>query len=116
MRGRLERLQAFAAEFDSNLARRETRAEYADSNTPLFESAAKELAAPAGARVDLGTPARADSQYFFVATGGSVNRDAADPRHFYYRAGLAKGDFSIVAYRVGKGLLPDRQTLPVRIS
>ena len=117
MRGRFERLQAFARELDSDLSRRETRTEYWDSATPLLDSAARAgLATAAGGRLDLGTPMDADTTYFFVATGGSVNRDARRPGHFYYRAGLAKGDYSIVAYRVGKGLLPDRQTMPVRIS
>ena len=117
MRGRFERLQAIARELDADLSRRETRNEYADSAEPLFTAArAGGLEAAAGSRVDLGKPQRPDSRYFFVATGGSVNRDPSDPGLFYYRAGLAKGSYSIAAWRVGKGLLPDRQTIPVRIS
>jgi len=118
MRGRFERLVAFARELDADLSKRETRTEFPDSPKPFFESPSREggLAIPAGGRLDLGSPMHAESQYFFMATGGSVNRDASDPAHFYYRAGLAKGRYSIAAYRVGKGLLPDRQTLPVRIS
>jgi hypothetical protein len=116
MRGRFERLQAIARELDADLSRRETRNEYTDSPEPLFTLArAGGLEAAAGSRLDLGRPQRADSRYFFVATGGSVNRDPSDPGLFYYRAGLAKGSYSISAWRVGKGLLPDRQTIPVRI-
>ena len=117
MRGRFERLQAFARELDADLSRRETRSDYADSPEPLFAAArAGGLEAAAGSRLPLGAPQRPDSQHFFVATGGSVNRDASQAGHFYYRAGLAKGSYSIIAWRVGKGLLPDRQTIPVRIS
>jgi hypothetical protein len=117
MRGRFGRLQAIARELDADLSRRETRTEYADSPEPLFTAArAGGLEAVAGSRLDLGKPQRPDSRHFFVATGGSVNRDPSDPELFYYRAGLAKGSYSIAAWRVGKGLLPDRQTIPVRIS
>jgi hypothetical protein len=116
MRGRFDRLQAFARELDADLSKRETRTEYADSPKLLFESAGRDgHATTAGARLDLGTSSNG-STTFFVATGGSVNRDAAEPGLFYYRAGLAKGNYTIVAYRVGKGLLPDRQTMTVRIS
>lgn len=118
MKGAFERLQVFARELDTDLSKLETRAQYADSPHPLFDAAARRvtLETTAGSRLDLGTPPGGDSKYFFVAGGGSVNRDAHDPGHFYYRAGLEKGDYTIVAYRVGRGLLPDRQTLPVRIS
>ena len=118
MRGRFERLQALARELDADLAKRETRTEYTDSPTPLIESAARAgtLQAAAGARLDLDTSAPEGAQYFFIAIGGSLKRDDAAPAHFYYRAGLAKGEYTIVAYRVGKGLLPDRQTMTVGIS
>lgn len=117
MRGHFERLQSLARELDSDLARRETRAEYSDSANSLFESARTEgLAVRPGSRLDLGAPPRTGAQHFFVASGGSVNRDSSDQERFYYRAGLEKGNFSVVAYRIGKGLLPERQTIPVRIS
>ena len=118
MKGRFELLESFARELDADLSRLETRAEYGDSAAPVIEPVGTEgtLAAPAGTRFDLGKPPRPEAQHFFTASGGSVNRDASEPGRFYFRAGLQKGNFSIVAYRVGKGLLPDRQTIPVRIS
>ena len=75
MRGRFDRLQAFARELDADLLKRETLTEYTDSAVPMFDAAARAggLDAAAGSRVPLGTPEPADSHYFFVASGGSVN-------------------------------------------
>jgi hypothetical protein len=117
MLGQFEALREQARELDADLARRQTTTEYADSATPLLRSAGEGgvLSVAAGGRVDLDLPASSDA-HFFVASGGSVNLDPAEPQRRYYRAGLAKGTQTIVVYRVGRGLLPARQTLEVRIS
>ena len=116
MQGEYGALLNQARELDTELSRRQTTTEYSDRGGALLEmpAAGRELSVEPGARLDLGAVS-SDARYFFVASGGSVNRDAASPDRYYYRAGLVKGIYGIVVYRVGRGLLPDRQTLQIRI-
>ncbi len=115
LHGRHETLLRQAREVDAALSRQTTTASHSLRAETLFESGAA-LAVAAGDRVDLGEPLSRDAKHFFLATGGSVNRDPGDPSRHYYRAGLKPGDHVIDAYRVGRGLLPAQQTIRVTIS
>jgi hypothetical protein len=94
------------------------RAIYAGSEETLFDVGDKDgaLATAPGGRVDLGVPVAPDMRHFFVASGGSVNRDASNLSLHYFRAGLDKGSQQVQIFRVGRGLLPARQTIRITIS
>jgi len=113
-----ETLLKHVRELDDALARQTTTEAYAQHRDVLFElgGASALLGVAPGGRADLGLPASPDAQHFFVASGGSVNRDPNAPARYYFRAGLKPGSHVIEAYRVGHGLLPARQTIHVTIS
>jgi len=117
LQGRYETLLEHGKALDAALARAATTKEYSDSSVVLLAiSGEGALTVTPGGRVDLGLPTSSDARHFFLATGGSVNRDANEPIRYYYRAGLEKGTYVITALRVGAGLLPARQTIRVTIS
>jgi hypothetical protein len=118
LQGRYESLREHARALDAALVRRKTIATYREDGETLFGVGGKDatLRAAPGARSDLGAPTKTDAQYFFIATGGSVNRDPGEPARYYYRAGLNKGTYRLTAYGVGPGLLPAQQTLHVTIA
>lgn len=75
-----------------------------------------EVRVQAGSRLELGEPAIApEDSVFFLATGGSINRDPSRVKERYFRAGLEKGKFRITAFHVGRGLVPVVETLDVEI-
>lgn len=115
---RHETLLKLVRELDEALAHQATTEAYAQHRDVLFEvvGAGAVLGVAPGGRADLGLPASPDAQHFFVASGGSVNRDPSAPARYYFRAGLKSGSHVIEAYRVGHGLLPARQTIYVTIS
>jgi hypothetical protein len=118
LQGRHEGLLEYARALDAALVRRKTVATYREDGEALFGVGGKDatLRAAPGTRVDLGPPTKPDAQHFFVATGGSVNRDPSDPARYYYRAGLEKGTHRLTAFRLGRGLLPVQQTLRITIA
>lgn len=117
MQGRYETLLEHARALDAVLARGATTAEYFESAAPLLAvSGEGALTVAPGGRIDLGLPTSPDAQHFFIASGGSVNRDPTEPTRYYYRAGLEKGTHLVTVFRVGRGLLPARQTIRVTIS
>jgi len=69
-----------------------------------------------GGRLDLGLARVPTETHFFMASGGSVNRDPKQPTFHYFRAGLIKGPQLITVLRVGSGLLPSRQTIRITIE
>lgn len=115
LHGRHETLLQQARELDAALSRQSTAASRSQPAEALFDGP-DTLAVATGGRVELGAPLSGDAKHFFVATGGAVNLDPADPTRPYYRAGLTPGDHVIDAYRVGSGLLPAQQTIRVTIS
>jgi hypothetical protein len=118
MSGSWEALYEVARAVDGALAPRKTGvvgAASSESLFPAFDSEKPRQVAPGG-RLDLGAAARPQARHFFIAEGGSVNRDPARPDDWYFRAGLAKGAYAIKAYRVEQGLLPAQQTLRINID
>ncbi len=69
-----------------------------------------------GARLDLPTTDIPNTQLFFVGSGGAVNRDPAQAGRYYYRAGLQRGLQKLEAFRVGRGLLPVRTPIEIKIA
>jgi hypothetical protein len=117
MQGGYDALLQHAGALDAELERRATTTAYSDSDAPLLDGNRGEAIKLApGGRIDLGLPVSPEARHFFVASGGAVNRDPTEPARFYYRAGLEKGTYLIRVFRVGHGLLPARQTIPVAIS
>jgi hypothetical protein len=115
LHGRHETLLQQARELDAALSRQSTAASRTQQAEAVFDGR-DALAVAAGGRAELGATLSRDAKHFFVATGGAVNRDPADPSSHYYRAGLTPGHYVIDAYRVGRGLLPVQQTIRVTIS
>jgi hypothetical protein len=115
LHGRHETLLQQAREIDEALLRERTASSRSAPVDSLFDSG-DSLSVVPGGRVDLGEPSSPDARHFFIASGGSVNRDAAKPSLHYYRAGLVPGEHLIEAYRVGRGLLPAQQAIRVTIS
>jgi len=114
LQGRFDTLVAQARELDAALANTPADAGVSHIDEASFESAASSV--PPGGRVDLGLPLRPGERHFFIAAGGSVNRDPKDPAQHYFRAGLAKGPQLVTVLRVGAGLLPARQTIRITIE
>jgi hypothetical protein len=118
MQGRHSLLIDHASALDAALSRLGSTPSYDDGRAVFFDVAGGEraLTVAPGGRIDLGVPVPSGAQYFFTASGGSVNRDPAEPGRFYFRAGLDKGNHRVSAFLVGRGLLPARQTIPITIS
>ena len=118
LQGRFETLIEQARELDAALARTPSGAGPSQTDEASFELVAPDTALRAvpGGRVDLGLPVRAGEQHFFIASGGSVNRDPKEPMRHYFRAGLDKGPQLVTVLRVGAGLLPARQTIRITIE
>jgi hypothetical protein len=118
MSGRWDSLLEQARALDAALAQRKTGAASGVAFAePLFTAIAGErtLQVQAGGRIELGMPVRTEARHFFIATGGSVNRDPAQGG-WYFRAGLRQGSYSIQAWRVNEGLLPARQNINIKID
>jgi hypothetical protein len=117
MRGRFQALEGQARELDADLSRRKVTIEYSDGEGPLLQTLTKggTYSVARGGRLDLGSPILPDTGYFFVASGGSINRNTEDSTRYYYRAGLEKGTHTVAIYRLGSGLLADRQTIQIEI-
>ena len=119
LQGRHQGLVEQARELDGVLSSLATSESYPDRTAVLFTPPADEageLRVQAADRADLGAPAVPQGDYFFLAEGGSVNRDPRAPERYYFRAGLAPGRHRIDVFHVGAGILPARQTLAVRIG
>ncbi|MEP7346480.1 MAG: hypothetical protein ABI877_14510 [Gemmatimonadaceae bacterium] len=118
LQGRYDTLLDQARELDAALARIPAGDGPSEIAEPSFELGGREssLRVASGGRVDLGLPARPGDQYFFLAAGGSVNRDPKEPTRRYFRAGLGKGQHLVTVLRVGAGLLPARQTIRITIE
>ena len=122
MQGRYDGLVEQARDIDAALARLRTGDAYADNTATLFAVAAAgaDASGPwrvqAADRLELGVPTPPDGDYFFQAEGGSVNRDRDAPERYYFRAGLRPGRHRIAVFRVGAGLLPERQTFAVLVG
>jgi len=112
LQGRYETLLEQARELDAALVRTPAGAGPAQ----IDESSFAVLRVPPGGRVDLGLPVRPGEQNFFIASGGSVNRDPKEPTRHYFRAGLGRGQQLVTVLRVGSGLLPARQTIRITIE
>jgi hypothetical protein len=69
----------------------------------------------AGRRLDLGRFPASES-HFFLADGGSVNRDPDAPEAYYFRAGLEAGPRTITLFSVGDGILPRMETFVVEVT
>lgn len=115
LHGRHETLLQQARELDVVLSHQRTATSRTLQAETLFD-VRDTLAVAAGDRVELGVPLSREAKHFFVASGGAVNRDTADPMRHYYRAGLTPGEHVIDVYRVGRGLLPAQQTIRITIS
>jgi len=118
IQGRYETLLEHSRAIDADLARHKTGPDAGDRAETLFELDGKESmlsVAPAG-RIDLGVPTSPESPHFFLASGGSINRDPMDPGRYYYRAGIEKGTERVTMYRIGRGLIPDYQTIRISIA
>ncbi|MGB5082565.1 MAG: hypothetical protein WBO23_17690 [Burkholderiales bacterium] len=118
LQGRYETLLEQARELDAALVRTPAGAGPAQIDEPSFELGDREgaLRVAPGGRVDLGLPVRPSEQHFFIASGGSVNRDSKEPTRRYFRAGLGQGPQLVTVLRVGAGLLPARQTIRITIE
>ena len=77
--------------------------------------AAEVPSVPPGGRLELGVLPEDDSTFFFIASGGSVNRSPEQKNAWYYRAGLEKGRQEVILFRAGKGILPIRERLTVEV-
>lgn len=118
LQGRYETLLEQARELDATLGRTPGGAGPSQTDEPSFELGAREaaLGVTPGGRIDLGVPIRAGERHFFIASGGSVNRDPKEPARYYFRAGLVKGPQLVTVLRVGAGLRPARQTIRITIE
>ena len=117
LQGRYETLLQQARELDAALARTPVGAGPSETAEPSFDLGHETtLRVAPGGRVDLGLPLRPGENHFFIASGGSVNRDPKEPTRHYFRAGLGKGPQLVTALRVGGGLLPARQMIRIMIE
>lgn len=116
--GRWDSLSEQARALDAALARHKTGDASAVPGGTVFAALGGErvLRVRAGGRLEFGAPDRPEARHFFIAHGGSVNRDPARDAGWYYRAGLARGTYTVEAFRVEGGLLPVRQTLRINIE
>lgn len=118
LQGRFDTLEQQARELDQALVRTPASNGAQVLNETLFEvgQMGVTIEVSAGGRVDLGAPRHPRDKHFFLAEGGSVNRDPKEPGQLYYRAGLRKGLRVVTAIRVGPGLLPTRQILRFNVE
>jgi hypothetical protein len=113
-------MESVAAELDSTLPQ-ETVDAYRPSSAGILTRAREaagggEIRVEAGSRLALGAPVSLpDDSLFFLATGGSINRDPDRTEERYFRAGLEKGTFQITAFYVGRGLVPVVEKLDVEV-
>jgi len=117
LQGSYETLLEQAQELDAALARLNAGDSPPQIDKPSFDLGAGEAAlrVEPGGRVDLGLP-MGPERLFFLAAGGSVNRDPREPTRHYFRAGLGKGPQVVTVLGVGAGLLPARQTIRIAIE
>lgn len=113
-------LIALAQQADRELRALPTTQSYADQAEGLLSGVRKREAAPrvpAGGRLDLGEFAteKEGISLFFLSSSGAVNRDPESTQKWYYRAGVQRGAQEITLYRVGKGILPQRERLKVEV-
>jgi len=110
---------SLARAVDIDLRNLRTTREYSDTGHSLFGDLKKRdgepLKVPATGRFLLGTLPAANTKFFFLASSGSVNRDADKPDTWYYRAGTKKGMQVIRLYWVEAGILPKRDALAVEV-
>jgi hypothetical protein len=118
LQGRYATLIDQARELDARVAGLPTGTGPSQIDEPSFELGAREAALRVvpGGRIDLGLPVRPGEHHFFIASGGSVNRDAKEPARHYFRAGLVKGPQLVTVLRVDTGLLPARQAIRITIE
>jgi hypothetical protein len=114
MQGDHEVLLEAARFIDKALAGRGTTGAYSDVAGVV--AVVGQAVVRAGGRLEVEVPTDRDARYFFIANGGAVNRDPGAPARHYYRAGLVPGSYRLTVFRVGAGLLPSRQTVPVTIN
>ena len=112
LNGRLATIHAVAAAIDHDVCALKT---IPVSEIAQIEARSVEHIA-AGGRFDLPVSDAPESQLFFIATGGAVNRDPAASGHYYYRAGQHQGRHTIDILRVGRGLLPERTRVSIQIG
>jgi hypothetical protein len=110
-----------ARELDEAVTRLRTSGPYADAPTGALDEVRRRVPEVArvasGGRLDLGAvPTDPNTRVFFLSTGGSVNRSPERAEQWYYRAGATKGRHEIVAFRVGRGILPVRERLVVEVE
>jgi hypothetical protein len=110
---------SLAKEVDTALRNRKTTPEYADTSHGLFAELKKReggaVRIPATGKLSLGTLPEGDNKFFFLASSGSVNREADRPQSWYYRAGTKKGPQVVRLYWVDAGILPKRDALIVEV-
>jgi hypothetical protein len=109
-----------AREIDTTLRSLRTVPRYADAADGFFSEVRQKAGpvprVPAGASLPLGRRLAQDESYFFLAEGGSVNRDRERTDSWYFRAGMEKGRREITLLRLGAGILPVRERLAVNVD
>lgn len=118
LQGRYDTLIENARDLDASLAKAPAGAGPSYVDEPSFGLPDRDvvLRVSPGGRVDLGLSAKPTERHFFIAVGGSVNREPAEGARYYFRAGLVAGAHSVIVLRVGAGLMPARQLIRIAIG
>jgi hypothetical protein len=115
-----KRLLPAARQIDTMLRGLRTVAAYPEDVDGFFAEARRAHGTvprvQAKTRLNLGPPTVPAERYFFVTSGGSVNRDRHARDAWYYRAGMYPGRREIVLFRLGAGLLPTKERLLVDVE
>ena len=115
-----ERLAAAARQIDTTLRVLRTVSTYSDVKDGFFSAVRRTegdvpRVAPRG-RLTLGTATVPTERHFFLSDKGSVNRDPDQKDAWYYRAGAERGRREILLFRLGAGILPLKERLPVDVE
>ena len=109
-----------AKEVDAALSSGKPTEQYGDTPHPLFTELRKREGeipqVPATGKLSLGKPLSGQIRFFFLTSGGSVNREGDTPQSWYYRAGTQKGRQEITLFWVDAGILPKRDRLSVDVT
>ena len=102
-------------EVDASLRTRKTTDSYPDTAHELFAELKKRQGeipkVPSTGKLPLGTLPEGEIKFFFLSSGGSVNREDDRTQSWYYRAGTQKGRQEITLYWADAGILPKRDRL-----
>jgi hypothetical protein len=120
IQGFLAREKMFSAvtALDDELKKLATTNHYLENQPDFFakiRTENKTMSIPAGERLDIGTQTPGNHTFFFINSDGSMNRAAARPDLWYFRAGHELGNQKIDLFRVDEGILPQKESLSITV-